>query len=230
MGYDVFASLEQSMMALWIEVVRFLPQVALAILVLIVGWIVGGVLGGVVRKLFRTLKLDQALDAAGVDELSKRAGHEFKPGHFAGALVKWFIILVFVVVAFDIMRLDAVTAFISQVVLGYLPLVLAAVLILFAAMLVANVASKALVATLRASQIGQPDLFGKIAYYLIIGFGIMAALNQLQIADELIETLFTAIVFALALALGLAFGLGGKDAAARYVNKLTKQENSPHSH
>ena len=50
----------------------------------------------------------------------------------------------------------------------------------------------------------------------------MAALNQLRIADELVGTLFTGIVFALSLAIGLAFGLGGKDAAARYLDRMMK--------
>jgi hypothetical protein len=51
----------------------------------------------------------------------------------------------------------------------------------------------------------------------------MAALNQLKIADELVETLFMGIVFALALGSALAFGLGGKDAAGRYIDQLTRK-------
>jgi hypothetical protein len=56
----------------------------------------------------------------------------------------------------------------------------------------------------------------------VIAFSIMAVLNQLQIADELVQTLFMGIVFALALGSGLAFGLGGRDAAGRYINHMTK--------
>ena len=77
-------------------------------------------------------------------------------------------------------------------------------------------------AALRANSVQKPELFGKLASYLIIGFGVMATLNQLNIASDLIVTLFTGVVFALSLALGLAFGLGGKDAAARYIDKMTR--------
>lgn len=210
-------------MALWIGVMQFLPQLIVAIIVLVVGWIIGGILCGLVVKAFRTLRIDDALDKAGVDDLSKKAGYSFRPGHFVGALVKWFVILAFAVVAFDILNLQEVTAFMSEVVLRYLPQVLVAVLILFAAMLIANLAEKSLAAALRASGSQNPELFGKIGRYLVIGFGIMAAMNQLQIADELVLTLFTGIVFALSLALGLAFGLGGKDAAGRYVDHLTRK-------
>ncbi len=222
-GYNLFGSLEQSMTELWIGVMQFLPQLVVAILVLIIGWIVGGLLGKMVSKLFANLHIDDALDKAGVDDLSKKAGYDFKPGAFVGALVKWFIILAFAVVALDILNLDEVTTFMREVVLGYLPQVFVAVLILFAAMVIANVASKSLVAALRASGTHKPEMFGRVAYYMVIAFGIMAALNQLKIADELVETLFMGLVFALSLAAGLAFGLGGRDAAARYIDHVTRK-------
>ncbi|MCA9357448.1 hypothetical protein KC872_04500 [Candidatus Kaiserbacteria bacterium] len=208
---------------LWGGANQFLPQIAVAVLVLIVGWIIGGIAGGAVRKLFRTFKINEALDKAGVDELSKKAGHQFLPGNFVGALVKWFVILAFAMVAFDILGLSQVNVFMHDVVFGYLPKVFAAVLILFAAVVIASLARTTLEASLRASGGKKPELFGRIAYYLVIAFAIMAALNQLEIADELVNTLFTGIVFALALATGLAFGLGGKDAAARYIDDVTKK-------
>lgn len=222
MDYNLYGSLEQSMGSLFFGSMNFIPQLAMAVLVLIAGWIIGGIAGSAIRRLFRTFKINEVLDKAGVDELSKKAGHTFLPGHFVGALVKWFIILTFAIVAFDILGLQQVTFFMNDVVFGYLPKVFVAVLILFAAMVIANVARKTLEASLRASGGKSPELFGRIAYYLVIGFAIMAALNQLEIADELVNTLFTGIIFALSLAGGLAFGLGGKEAAGRYIDKVTK--------
>jgi hypothetical protein len=223
MGYDLFGSVEGSTRTLWADVAGFVPELLMALLVLILGWIIGGIVGRVVKKLFVTFHIDDALDKAGVDTLSEKAGYSFKPGHFAGALVKWFIIIAFAIVALDILNLGAVTVFMREDVLGYLPNVFAAVLILFAAVLVASVASKALVAGLRTAGSSRADFFGKLAYYAVAFFGVMAALNQLQIADELVQTLFMGIVFAVSLALGLAFGLGGRDTAARYLDELTKR-------
>lgn len=213
------------MTSLWVEVVHFLPQLILAILVLVLGWIVGAMLGRVIERLFDKLRLDELLDKAGVDDLTKRAGYRFKPAAFVGALVKWFVILAFAVVSFDILNLREVTVFMREVVLGYLPQVFVAVLILLAAAIVAGVASKSLEAALRTGGVTNPGFFGKAAYYLVIIFGVMAALNQLSIADELIGTLFTGMVFALSLGLGLAFGLGGKEAAGRYIDGLTKKRH-----
>lgn len=208
--------------ALWYDVMQFLPQLAIAVLVLIVGWIVGGMLGRIITKGFHTLKLDKALDKAGVDDLSERAGYAFKPGQLVGSLVKWFIVLVFAIVAFDILGLNQVTVFAREVVLGYLPQVFAAALILFVGVLVAQLAKDLLMGALRGAGSKNVELYGKLTYALVLAFSIMAVLNQLQIADELVEILFMGIVFALSLGAGLAFGLGGRDAAGRYIDKMTR--------
>jgi hypothetical protein len=224
-GYDLAASFQDSFNNLIDTVVGFLPELLAAILILIVGWILGAVLGKAVAKLFRTLKLDVALDKAGVDDLSHRAGYAFKPGKFAGGLVKWFIILLFTIVALNVLNLESVTTFMGEI-LAYLPKVLAAALILFVGLLAGNVLRSIVEGAVRSSQTISSDkasLIGKIAYYAVIVFAAMAALNQMQIAPELIQILFAGIVAASALAFGLAFGLGGRDAAKHYIARMDKK-------
>jgi len=227
MGYNLFGSLQQSMTALWFDVMQFLPQLLIAILVLVIGWIVGGIIGKLIKKGFHALKLDTALDKAGVDDLSARAGYAFKPGEFVGSLVKWFVVLVFAVVAFDILGLNEVTVFAREVVLGYLPQVFAAALILFVGVIVAQMAKDLLMGVLRGAGSTNVTLYGKIAYALVLGFTFMAVLSQLQIAAELVQILFMGVVFALSLGSALAFGLGGRDAAGKYIDSMTKGGNHP---
>ena len=222
--------LGSSLSALWFDVMQFLPQLLIALLVLVLGWIIGGMLGRVIAKGFTKLKLDEALDKAGVDDLSERAGYAFKPGQFVGSLVKWFVVLVFAVVAFDILGLSQVTVFAREVVLGYLPQVFAAALILFVGVLVAQLAKDLLMGALRGAGSKNVELYGKLTYALVLAFSIMAVLNQLQIAADLVQILFMGIVFALSLGTGLAFGLGGRDAAGKYINSMTGSKPDHHNH
>jgi small-conductance mechanosensitive channel len=223
MNYPVFADLQQSTNSIWSDVTLFGPTIVTALLILLLGWIIAGLLKGVTIKLFRTLKVNEALDAAGVDELTKRAGYPLKAGVFVGTLVKWFVISIFFVVALDMLGLDQATFFIRDVVLNFLPNVIVAVLILVFAMIIAKIAGEAVTAAVRTSGTENPELFGKFVYYAIMVSAVLAALSQVSIADEMIETLFMGMVFALSLALGLAFGLGGKDTAARFLEGVTKK-------
>lgn len=221
MGNELVMTLQESFVRLWGDVISFLPELLLALLVLIVGWILGGALKNLVERVFIKLKINTALDAAGVDELTEKAGYELKAGQFVGTLVKWFVILVFIVAALEILKLDQVTIFFRDVVLGYLPRVIVAVLILLGAMVLANLAGASVVAGTRAAGFASPDVLGSVTRYAIILFAVLAALNQLEIAPELVQTLFMGIIFGASLAFGLAFGLGGKEAAAGYIRKMT---------
>ncbi|MES2749631.1 MAG: hypothetical protein V4606_04540 [Patescibacteria group bacterium] len=216
-------SIEQTFSMVITQVIYYLPLLIAALAVIIIGWIIANALKAVIITIFSKLGINQLLDAAGIDELTKRAGYNLDAGYFAGTLVKWFVLIIAFVVALDILNLDQVSTFLQTVVLSYLPNVLVAVLILFASFIVAKFASDAVAAATQASQMKTPAILPKATYVAIIFFAILAALNQLQIAPELIQILFTGMVFALSLALGLAFGLGGRDAASRYIDKTTQQ-------
>jgi len=221
--FDIIASLQASLQSLLNEVMSFLPELVAALLILIAGFVIGGLLGKAVTKVFKKLQLDTALDKAGVDDLSSRAGFAFKPAAFAGALVKWFIILAFTVVALNVLNLESVTQFMGEI-LAYLPKVLAAALILFVGMIAANAVKAIVEGAVRSAQTISSDkagLLGSVTYYAVIAFALMAALNQMEIAPELIQILFSGLVFGLSLAFGLAFGLGGRSTAATYLDKLS---------
>lgn len=218
----VFDSIELSFYTLYANVMTYMPQILLALVVVLVGWIIGAVLARIIVRIFAALKVNTALEAAGINTFAARTGYPFQAGEFVGALVKWFVIIVFFVAALDILNLDQVTIFFREVVLEYLPKVIVAVLILLVATLVANVASASVAGTARAAGFATADLLASVTRYAIIVFAVLAALNQLEIAPELVQMLFAGIVFAASLAFGLAFGLGGRDAASRYVNDMTR--------
>lgn len=224
MGTNVIYTLQASFQQLWVETLQFLPLLLAAIVIVVAGAIAGAILRRVTERVFQTLKVDEALAAAQLDQLVKRAGYTLRSGAFVGALVQWFVIIVFFVAALDILALDEVTIFFREVVLGYLPQVIVAVLILVVASVVANVAATSVRAAATAAHISAASLLSAVARYAILLFAVLAALNQLAIAPELVQTLFMGIVFAASLAFGLAFGLGGRDAARAYLESLTRRD------
>jgi hypothetical protein len=217
---DSGAILVNSFRDLWYGVVNFLPRVIIAIIIFIVGWLIGAFVGKLVEQLFRSLKIDAALRKSGLEGVLNKGGILLNSGRFVGALVKWFIIIAFLVSAFDVLGLVQVTIFLEQIVLGYLPNVIVAVLILLVAALIAEAVQRIVSSSARAASIRSSNLLGSIAKWAIWIFAVLAALFQLGIAAAFIQTLFTGAIVALSLAFGLSFGLGGQDAASRYIEKL----------
>jgi hypothetical protein len=220
------SALQQSFYNLLWNTVNFLPALLFAIIVFIIGWFIAVWLGWVIAEAIRALRVDHALRTAGVDDVVSRAGYRLDAGAFVGGLIKWFIILVFLIAALQILGLTQVTFFLQQIVIGYLPNVIVAVLILLVGAVIAQVAEGVVTGSARAAGIHAAGFVGTMTRWAIWIFAILAALSQLQIAQAILQTLFTGIVVALALAFGLSFGLGGQEAAARFIEKTRDEMRS----
>ncbi len=207
--------------------VKFLPYLLGAIITFIASWIIGAFIGKIVDHIFKALKVDDMLEKAGLNRTLSRAGITLNSGALVGGLVKWFIIVIGLVAAFDIIGLVQVNIFLQSVVLLYLPQVIVAVLILLVSIVIADVVSKVVQSSAKATGVKSANFLGTMARWAIWIFGVLMALVQLQIATTFIQTLFTGVVVALAIAFGLAFGLGGQAAAARYIEKV-REDISEH--
>jgi small-conductance mechanosensitive channel len=215
--------LSQSFQNLFYGLVTFIPNLVVAIVIFIVGWLVGVGLGRVVEQIVDALRVDHALRSTGIESLLSRAGFGLSSGRFLGFLVKWFFIIVFLVASLDVLHLTTVNLFISDVVLGYLPQVIVAVLILLVAAVVAEAVERVVVGSAKAASLRSAGFLGKVARYAIWIFALLAALAQLNVAAAFVQTLFTGVVIAVSLAIGLAFGLGGQASAGRYLEHLQSE-------
>lgn len=209
-----------SFQELWSGVITFIPKLIVAVVIFIVGWVIAISLGKLVNQVIRTLKVDKLFQAIGAEEPLAKAGFRLDSGAFIGGLVRWFLIIVFLIASIEVIGLSQVNAFLRDVVLAYLPNVIVAALILVVAAFVANAIQKIIVGSAKAAGVPSSQLLGGIAKWAIWLFAILAALYQLGIAGVFAQTLFTGFVAMLAIAGGLAFGLGAKEAAGRYIEKL----------
>ncbi len=212
--------LGQSFQSVWSGVAVFVPNLIIAIIIFIIGLIVGGLVGRLVAHVIRALKIDMLVRKANAEDYFSRAGIKLDIGKFIGVLVQWFIVITFLLASLEILHLDQVTVFLQDVILQYLPRVIVAVLILVAAVIIADAMQKVVVHASRAVNIRSSNLLGAITKWAIWIFAILAALFQLGIAATFVQTLFTGVIIALSLAAGLAFGLGGQSAASDLIEKV----------
>jgi len=212
-----------SLQGVWGGVMSIVPALVLAVIIFAIGWLLAVLIEKIVESVFKAIKVDAALKSAGLDDVMKRTGHELNSGLFVGSLVKWFIIVVFLVASFDVLNLTQVNMFLRDVVLSYLPQVIIAVLVLMVAVVIAEAMQKVVMASARAAHVKSAHLLGVITRWAIWIFALLTALFQLGVAPALIQTVVMGIVAGLALAIGLAFGLGGKDYAAGVIDKTMKK-------
>lgn len=218
--------LRDSFTDLWGGIAEFIPNVVVALVIFIIGWAIGSLLGSVVAQIIRSLRVDNVLRTAKVDDVLKRAGFNLDSGRFVGALVEWFIIIVFLVAALDVLGLTQVNNFLQQVVLLYLPQVIVAVLILLVAVVIASAMQRVVVGAAMAAGVRSANFLGSVTKWAIWIFAVLMALFQLGIAAPFVQTLFTGLIVALSLAFGLSFGLGGQQAASSFLDKVRDEIKS----
>lgn len=214
--------LTQSFQNLAYGLALFIPNLIVAVIIFIIGWLVGVGVGRLVSQIVQSIRVDDALRAAGVEKIVHRAGFKLNSGAFLGFLVKWFFIIVFLLASLDVLGLTDVTLFLRSVVLTYLPHVIVAVLILLVAAVIADAAQRVVSGSAAAANIRSANFLGALARTAIWVFAVLAALDQLGVTP-FIQTLFTGVVVAFSLAFGLAFGLGGQQAAADYIRHLKEE-------
>lgn len=204
------------------QVVLFLPKLLTALVVFIAGWVIAAAIAEIIARIVKSLKIDTAFRSIGMDEIMKKAGYELDSGAFLGALVKLFIIVVFLLTSLEILGLNQVTVLLGSLVLRLLPDLIIVVILFFAAAVISDAGRKFVVASARASNVPHAHFLGEVTRWVIWIFAILLSLMPLMqsnVGATALNTLFLGVVFAISLSFGLAFGLGGKDVAGRFLEK-----------
>ncbi|MBI2643942.1 MAG: hypothetical protein HYW95_00315 [Candidatus Wildermuthbacteria bacterium] len=216
-------ALRTSFTSLLIGLGKYIPLIILALVVFIIGWIIAGLVGKLVTDILKRVRFNQIFERKGWKEALERTGTKVDPAGFVGAIFKWTLAIVFLLVAVDILELNTFASFLRDV-LGYIPNVIVAVLIIVVAVIIADIAEKLVRAAVESVQVGYGHLASMIVKWFIWLFAIFSALLQLNIAvlpiQVLIQTFVTALGYGLALAFAIAFGLGGRDIAADALRQL----------
>lgn len=209
-----------SLRDLWFDFISFIPSLVAALVVFFVGWAIAVTIGRGVEKLLVILRINQAFEnVKGLREAAGRAGLKINIPLLIGEIVKWFLLVVTLLAATDILGLQEVSGFLREV-LAYIPNVVVAALILVIAVVLGNFVYRTVEASVQAAGFSAGSAIAAMSKWAIIIFAFMAALLQLNVAVSLIQTVLTAVFAMLALAGGLAFGLGGKEMAAKWLQKM----------
>ena len=217
---DVFNA---SLQNLWWGFIQFAPRLILAIVFFVVGWALGSLVAKAFEHVFSSLKIDNLFHSIGVDNFFRRAGMNLNSGYFVGQVIKWFVVIIFLLPSLNLIGLDYIASFLQNDVLGFLPRVIVAAFVLIIATMVADFLSKTVMAGSRAMNLKSTNMLGSLVKYTVWVFAFIIALGQLGVAEGYMNTLFAGIIGMLAVGGALAFGLGGKDAAGRLIAKLGEE-------
>ena len=210
--------------AVLIQIGEFLPKLALAVAVLIVGWLLAKVALFATEKALRAVNFNVLTERAGLDGFLQQGGVESDTTRILGLLVYWLVILAALIIGFNSMGLTYITGLLGEVV-RFVPKIVVALLILAFGAYFARFVGNAVIAYCKNIDMQDAEALGKLAQYGIMTFVVLIALDQVNVGGEIVRQSFLIILAGVVFAFALAFGLGGKDAAAELIDRWWPREN-----
>lgn len=210
------AALMTSMAAAMSLFFSAIPKILGFIVIVVVGWIIASLVEKGIAVILRAIKFNDLSYRSGLGDFVEKMGTGTDPAGMIGLVVKWFIRLIALVVAFDALGLPAVSDVLRQLLL-WLPNAVVALVVLVIGGLAARALSNLVRGAAAEAGLSNANFLSRLALVMVWAFAVVVAVNQIGIATTLVNTLFMAFVGAIAVAVGLAFGLGGRDTAAEIV-------------
>jgi hypothetical protein len=201
------------------KIMAYLPILLGALIILVVGWIVAKLIRRGVDLLLKAIRFDLMANKTGITEVLRKGDLKITASQIVSGLVYWLIMIMVLIMTVDALGLPKSSDVLTSV-FAYVPKVIAALLVLVVAMFLAGLVSGIVRTACGNAKLPKPELIAGISRWAIIIFAVTIAMEELGIAPLLVGTAFNIILGGAVLALALAFGLGGKEAAARYLEEL----------
>ena len=183
-------------------VVRFVPQLLLFVVILVIGWLVAKALRKVVDLILERVGFDRAVERGGIGRAM--AGSKYDASDLLALLVYYAVLLIALQLAFGVFGPNPVSNLIDQIV-GFLPKVFVALIIVVVGSAIAGAVADLIRGAMGG--LGSARIVATLAQVFIIGLAIIAALNQMGIA---VTVTLPVLVTVLATLGGIAVvGVGG---------------------
>jgi hypothetical protein len=188
----------------WSNVATFVPKFVVFLITLIVGWLIAKIITKAISAVLTRVGFDKAVERGGIKKALEHSKYDA-----SGILAKivYYALMLFVLsTAFGVFGNNPISSYLHAGI-AYLPLVFVAIIIVVIASAIAA-AAKALIEN-SLSGVSYAKVLGNVVSGLILAFGVIAALDQLHVATNVVNAVLYAALAALVGVVIVAVGGGG---------------------
>lgn len=192
--------------------ISYIPKLLAAGIIIAVGIFAADLVKQILVPVLKATKIDNLQKSLGI-----KASEKTSLSSLIADIAKYLLILFFIVQAINALNLSVLSR-VGSAIIGYVPAVLASIIIVIAAMLAGKALENLIVKA--APKAKGAAVIAKIIVYIFAGFMV---LSQLGFSSAIINTAFTLILASVCVAAAIAFGIGGRDFAKHQLDKLEKK-------
>ena len=203
-------------------IVAVLPDLAMALLLLIAGWLVAKLVRRLAVRALRALRVDELAERAGFDDFLVQGGVEVTTVTLIASTVYWLILAGVFVALLEALGLPTAGLLLARLS-AFVPNLVLAIGILVFGSLLSRVVGGLIFSYLSNIGSAAAEPIGALARYALLVFVLFMAAEQLAIQTTVLVSAFQIAFAAVCLAAALAFGLGGRDWAAHVISRYTRK-------
>jgi hypothetical protein len=210
---------------LWLVGIEYLPNMVAAFLLILIGFFLSRVFSSFLEYIMKRIKLDMFTSKVGINEILTRIGLGKSPTKVLSILIYWTIMLIFIVSATTVLKLDFVSDIFEAFLIKFIPRIIAAIIIGFAGIILSKLIEDIVYNAATSNNLKAGKLFSKIMSVVVLIFTSVLVIEQLGLDIKLLRSsiniLFGSLGLGFAFAIGISFGLGAKDIAKNFMESLT---------
>lgn len=202
------------MQSMLTQVIEFLPRIAIALLILILGWFLARLFRSLIVRSINRLDIfwQRFIVRRGLEQLQPRQ----PPARIVGELVFWLLILVFVTLATEVLGLGIVGAWIKEIV-KFLPSATAGIVIVLVGFVLSSLARDLVGSAATSAGLSRGDLLARAVQAVILFTAIVIGVGQVGIDVEFLTMLVSILLTTMLGGLALAFGLGARNHVSNII-------------
>jgi Conserved TM helix/Mechanosensitive ion channel len=196
-----------------------IPTLFAAITLLAAGYFISNVISRIVTTMLAKIGIDKL--AAKLNEIDVVQQYDISilPSVVVGRIVKYFLTLIFLIMATDVLGMAAVSQLVRDVI-NYIPSLVIALIIIIFTVFIANALKGIVVTSCRSIGMPSPNLIGNVIFYFVFLTGAVSAMGQAKIDTDFVKSNVSILLGGAVAAFALGYGLASKDMMANFLGSM----------
>ena len=209
----------------WSTIANFVPKLVFVLVILVIGFLIASALAKLTNTVLERVGFDRAVERGGVKQALAQS--KYDASDIVAKLVKYAIMLITLVIAFNVFGPNPISELLQDVV-AFLPNLIVAIIIIVVASAIAKMVKDLVSGALGGLSYG--NVIATIASVFILFLGVIAALNQVGVAT----TVTTPVLITILATIGgvIVVGAGGgliRPMQSRWEEWLSSAEREKHN-
>lgn len=216
-------SIVDTLLAQLNEMVKILPNIALAVAILFIGWIIASLIARVLKRILRNIGVDKLAKRLEDIDIIQRSGINLVPSILLSKVVYYLLIFIALITATEFLGMKAISDLMTGV-MNYLPKLFSALLVFLMGVFIADFLKNIILTACKSLGIPAADLIANIVFYFIFLNVIMITLSQADLKTDFMENNISIILGGVILAFAIGYGFASKDMMSNLLSSFYNRD------